>query len=139
MNQITFYQWHIEICNHFSNLKKWQALGLAISSFGIIKARHSQASIIAEEIPEFGKASTVERRLQRWKANPRIPVGQVSIFWTQWVLENYEGKIIFLLRNQSAAQEIAENGYVHVINNFNWNSTTVKLERLMLKSSAISS
>lgn len=101
MNQITFYQWHIEICNHFSNLKKWQALGLAISSFGIIKARHSQASIIAEEIPEFGKASTVERRLQRWKANPRIPVGQVSIFWTQWVLENYEGKIIFLLVDET--------------------------------------
>ncbi len=49
--------------------------------------------------------------------------------------QEFSEKIIFLLRNQSAAHDIAENGYVHVINNFNWNSTTVKLERLMLKSS----
>lgn len=101
MNDITFYQWRIEVCKHFSNLKKWQVLGLAIISIGIIKARCSQASIIAEEIPEFGKASTVERRIQRWIANSRILVWQVSIFWAQWVLENYEGKVIFLLVDET--------------------------------------
>lgn len=101
MNHITFYQWHVELRKHFSNLKKWQVLGLAIISFGIIRARHSQASKIAEEIPEFGKASTVERRIQRWESNPRISVGQVSIFWTQWVLGNYEGKIVFLLVDET--------------------------------------
>lgn len=101
MNHITFSQWHVEVRKHFGNLKKWQVLGLAIISFGIIKARRSQASIIAEEIPEFGKASTVERRIQRWIANPRINVEQVCIFWTKWVLKDYIGKIIFLLVDET--------------------------------------
>ena len=50
----------------------------------------------------------------------------------------FADKIIFLIRNQSIAQEIAENGYNHVINNFDWKSTTEKLERLMLRSATIS-
>lgn len=52
--------------------------------------------------------------------------------------EEFANKIIFLLKNQSVAQEIAENGYDHVIKNFDWKSTTEKLEKLMLKSSTIS-
>ena len=48
--------------------------------------------------------------------------------------KEFAEQIIFLLKNQSKSQEIAENGYEHVINNFDWGSTTEKLERLMLKS-----
>ena len=77
MNQEQFYQWFKEMQSRFSGLKKWQAYGLALISYGIIKARKSQASLIAEEIPEFGKASTVERRIQRWIANPRIKIDKV--------------------------------------------------------------
>lgn len=50
--------------------------------------------------------------------------------------EEFAEKIVFLLRNQTAAQAIAENGYDHVIKNFDWNNTTEKLEKLMLDSSA---
>ena len=101
MNPQLFYQWKDEIRKHFSNLNKWQALGLAIISYGIVKSRRSQASLISEEIPEFGKASTVERRIQRWIANPRILVSQGSVFWTQWVLESYTGAQIFLLVDET--------------------------------------
>lgn len=52
--------------------------------------------------------------------------------------KEFAEKIIYLLKNQSAAREIAENGYDHVINNFDWKSTTEKLEKLMSNSSTIS-
>ena len=52
--------------------------------------------------------------------------------------EEFAEKIIFLLKNPSASQEIAENGFDYVVKNFDWKSTTEKLEKLMLKSSAIS-
>jgi len=52
--------------------------------------------------------------------------------------KEFAEKIIYLLKNQSAAREIAENGYDHVISNFDWKSTTEKLEKLMSNSSTIS-
>lgn len=101
MNPTPFYQWKNEVQKHFGELKKWQSLGLAIISYGIIKSRKSQASLIAEEIPEFGKAATVERRIQRWIANPRIPVDRVAVQWAAWVLEGYVGKEVYLLVDET--------------------------------------
>ncbi|MBT7601657.1 MAG: hypothetical protein HN560_11340 [Anaerolineae bacterium] len=101
MNPTPFYQWKNEVQKHFSELKKWQSLGLAIISYGIIKSRKSQASLIAEEIPEFGKAATVERRIQRWIANPRIQMDQIAIHWARWVLSGYVGKNVFLLVDET--------------------------------------
>lgn len=101
MNQKQFYQWFEEIRKRFSGLKKWQSLGLILISYGIIKSRRVQASLIAEELPEFGKASTVERRIQRWIANPRIKVWELSVNWLNWVLENYQGEHIYLLVDET--------------------------------------
>lgn len=47
----------------------------------------------------------------------------------------FADKIIYLLKNESLAKEIAVNGYEHVISNYIWKSTTEKLEKLMLRSS----
>jgi hypothetical protein len=96
-----FYQWNQEIGNRFEGLKKWQAIGLGLISFGIIKARRSQASLIAEELPELGKASTVERRIQRWLANPRIDLQQTCLSWVRWVMECYTGDHIYLLVDET--------------------------------------
>ena len=101
MNPRQFYQWNQEIRKRFKGLKKWQAMGLGLISYGIIKARRSQASLIAEELPEFGKASTVERRIQRWIANTRINVQKTSQSWTQWVLGSYSGNQIYLLVDET--------------------------------------
>lgn len=101
MNPEQFYQWCDEIRKRFKGLMKWQATGLALMSYGIIKARRSQASLIAEELPEFGKASTVERRLQRWIANPRIDVQKTCLSWMRWVLESYPGCPIYLLVDET--------------------------------------
>ena len=101
MNQKQFYQWFAEIRKRFPCLKKWQAMGLAMLSYGVIKAQHAQASWIAEALPEFGKASSVERRIQRWLANPRIQIEEVTQCWAKWVFENYTGVILYLLVDET--------------------------------------
>lgn len=101
MSQEQFYQWFEEIKTRFAALKKWQVLGIALISYGMIKARKSQASLIAEELPEFGKASTVERRIQRWMANPRIKITAVSISWMRWVIEQYQGERLYVLVDET--------------------------------------
>ena len=45
--------------------------------------------------------------------------------------EEYAKYIIELLENEAKAKQIALNGYRFVINNFNWQSTTALLEKLM--------
>jgi polysaccharide biosynthesis protein PslH len=45
--------------------------------------------------------------------------------------EEYAKHIIELLENEAKAKQIALNGYRFVINNFNWQSTTAQLEKLM--------
>jgi glycosyltransferase involved in cell wall biosynthesis len=45
--------------------------------------------------------------------------------------EQYALHIIDLLQNESKAKQIAMNGYQFVINNFNWQSTTSILEKLI--------
>ncbi len=101
MNQRQFYQWFRTLQQHLKGLKKWQALGLAMLSYGIITARRAQASLIAEELPMFGTASAVERRIQRWIANPRIDVKAICTQWVRWVLTGYQGKHIYLLVDET--------------------------------------
>ena len=101
MSQILFYQWFQELRIRFSELKQWQAHGMAMISYGIIKARKAQASLIAEELPEFGTASAVERRLQRWMANPRIKMENVFASWVTWVLGEHKGKRLYLLVDET--------------------------------------
>jgi hypothetical protein len=60
-------------------LGKWQALNLAILSFGIVLARSCTLSIVAERLWVLGKADTVERRVQRFLSNSRICVEECRI------------------------------------------------------------
>lgn len=101
MNQEQFYQWQLEIQQHFPDLKKWQTIGLAMIIYGIMKAKRSQASLIAEELVEFGKASTVERRIQRWISNQRIAKKGLDTAWVKWIMEVYQGQNIYLLVDET--------------------------------------
>ncbi|MGB3948773.1 MAG: glycosyltransferase [Bacteroidia bacterium] len=47
--------------------------------------------------------------------------------------QQYAEKIIELLTNEHKAKTIALNGYNYVINNFNWTSTTLELNKLITK------
>ena len=46
--------------------------------------------------------------------------------------DEYASHIIDLLRNPIKAEKLAENGYKYIINNYNWESATAKLEELMI-------
>lgn len=48
--------------------------------------------------------------------------------------EEYAQHIIYLLDNKGKADEIALNGYNFVLNNYNWEKATEKLEKLMFNS-----
>lgn len=50
--------------------------------------------------------------------------------------EQYVQCIIELLQDEAKAREIAINGYKFVINNFNWQSSTAKLEELFYQSTS---
>jgi hypothetical protein len=101
MNLKPLYQWIETIRAHFPNLKKWQAVGLALFSYGIVQARQCQASQVAEALGEIGKADTVERRLQRWLANRGIGVTVCCQWWVRWVSHQFEGKRLILLVDET--------------------------------------
>ena len=91
------YQWFKEIHERLS-LGKWQALGLAVLSLGIVLSERSTISKITEKLGVMGKADSVERRIQRWLANNRIVLKACCRAWAAWVFERVvEGKQIILL------------------------------------------
>jgi hypothetical protein len=92
------YQWFTEIQERLP-LGKWQALGLAMISLGVVLSERSAISRIAEQLGMVGKADSMERRSQRWLANPRIMIEACCGAWASWVLESMEpeGEQIILL------------------------------------------
>ena len=85
MNHREVYQNWVELIQmQFTNMKKWQAIGLALMSYGIVLSQSSQASQISESLGFVGRLSTVEKRLKRWLQNGRIDVEaccQTFIVW----------------------------------------------------------
>jgi hypothetical protein len=91
MNHEQVYQWYQEIHERLP-LSKWQAKGLAIFSLGVVCSERSTLSKIAEQMWKFGRAESIERRLRRWIANPRIVLAACCRMWSKWVLDSVLGK-----------------------------------------------
>ena len=98
MNPKQVYQWYDEI-RKWLPLGKWQALGLAIFSMGVVLSERSTLSKIAEKLWMIGQVGSVERRLQRWLANPRIDIRRCCEHWVRWVMSSIQdkGEIILLV------------------------------------------
>ena len=96
MNSQQLYQWKQQVASDFPVLGKWQATGLAVFSAGVVLAERCTLSKVAEKLPMLGKADSLERRLQRWIANPRLDMRILSRCWievvvrqmvsTEWIL-----------------------------------------------------
>lgn len=69
-------------------LKKWQAMGLALFSLGVVLSERSTLSKVAEKLWFAGRADSLERRFQRWIANPRIDIRMCCQSWVRWVLSS---------------------------------------------------
>lgn len=86
MNHKEVYQKWVDLIQiQFSNLKKWQAMGLALLSFGIIQAQACQVGKISETLGFIGRLSSVEKRLKRWLKNARIDVTACCAVWIRWL------------------------------------------------------
>ncbi|HEX3050382.1 MAG TPA: hypothetical protein VHP83_06995, partial [Aggregatilineaceae bacterium] len=85
MNQQQLYQW-METLQARLQLGKWQALTLAGFSLGVMVSEKCQLPRVAEALREWGKADTVERRLQRWLDNERIAIPDCQARWIAWVV-----------------------------------------------------
>lgn len=98
MNQEQVYQWYREIHERMP-LSKWQARGLAIFSLGVVWSERSTLSKVAEKMWPFGRAESLERRLRRWIANPRIVIEACCRQWAKWVIGSVidRGRIILLV------------------------------------------
>lgn len=90
MNATLLYQWIELIRMQFTNLGAWQATNLALFSFGIVLAEHSQISKVAEALAFFGRITSIERRLRRWLANPRFDLDACWAVWIAWVWNSLE-------------------------------------------------
>lgn len=91
MNHQKVYQKWVELIQRqFTNLKKWQAIGLALISYGIVLSQSSQASKISEALGFVGRLSTVEKRLKRWLKNSRIDVEACCQHFIVWLWSSCE-------------------------------------------------
>lgn len=101
MNLTLLYQWTDVVRRHFTNLKKWQAVGLALFSFGVVMARHCQVSQVAEALAVLGPIPGLERRLRRWLANPRVDLDGCFEIWIAWVWRSLDVPRAVLLVDES--------------------------------------
>jgi hypothetical protein len=101
MNPNLLYQWSELLQRHFTNLKKWQLIGLAMFVYGIVATERCQASKISEEIAREQKMTSVERRLRRWLSNVAIDIVVCQSMWIKWVTSAFEAPRLVLLVDET--------------------------------------
>ena len=91
----------MEIRHRFPHLGKWQAVGLAIFSYGVVQVGHYHLSMIADRLPELGTPVALERRLHRWLSNPRLSLELCWQAWARWLLSTYDSHQWVLLVDET--------------------------------------
>ena len=75
-------------------------------SFGVATIRRCTLSVVAEALPVLGKPDTVERRLQRFLANPRIDWSECCRSLARWVIGSLRGDgLIVLLVDETSLHD----------------------------------
>lgn len=101
MNQKLLYQWIELIQRQFYKLGKWQAMVLAIYSFGVVLAGKCQGSLVAEELGFFSRIPNLERRFRRWLNNPRLDLEICFRLWVEWVWKSLDAPRAILLVDET--------------------------------------
>ena len=96
--QRAVYQWMDTVARQIPQVCRSQA-----KSWGVAVARRCSQRGVAEALPTLGKPDTVERRLQRFVANPRLDwrVGAQGL--TAWILRRLHspGPLVLLVDETS--------------------------------------
>ncbi len=101
MNLEALYNWQGTIREMMHELGYWQSLTLAMYSLGMVLARQSAPSKVAEKLGVLGKPDTVQRRLERFVDNARLNWQSCCIAWSRWVLSRYSGKRLIVLVDET--------------------------------------
>ena len=95
------YNWQAQIREMFSALGYWQSLVLAMYSLGMVLARQSAPSKVAEKLGVLGKPDTVQRRLERFVDNDGIQWQGCCVAWSRWVISRYSGERLIVLVDET--------------------------------------
>jgi hypothetical protein len=95
------YNWQGRIRERLRGLGYWQSLVLAMYSLGMVLARQSAPSKVAEKLGMLGKPDSVQRRLERFVDDVRVNWASCCVAWSRWVLERYEGERLILLVDET--------------------------------------
>ncbi len=101
MNSELLYQWIEHIDKAFPQLGRWQKVGLALLVYGVVLAQSCTLSRVAQGLSKGEKAGNVERRLQRWIANPRLEMDAVFPHWIGWVMRQWGSATLLLLVDET--------------------------------------
>jgi len=96
MNRAELYSWQTEVLQCFRCLGKWQALSLALFSYGVMVGGRSQVQAVAECLVMAGSVESVKKRLKRWLANERIEVKVCCEAWVRWVCQQVEEVVLLV-------------------------------------------
>src|SRR5437763_14155474 len=100
------YHWNRALATAFASFSKPQARVLALFSAGVALARSCTLCRVAESLWWLGKADSVERRLQRFLANPQVDWKVGCQCLAQWVLGNlicHRGLVVLLVDETTLA------------------------------------
>jgi hypothetical protein len=101
MNLEALYNWQGKIREMMDELGYWQSLTLAMYSLGMVLARQSAPSKVAEKLGVMGKPDTVQRRLERFVDNVRLNWQSCCVAWSRWVLSRYSGSQLIVLVDET--------------------------------------
>ena len=100
------YQWSARIARQFPHLRASQAKVLAAFSWGVVASRRCTLRRVAEALGHWGKPDTVERRLQRFVANPRVDWQAGATALAAWIVARLGSRaVIVLLVDETSLQE----------------------------------
>lgn len=101
MNSLLLYQWTREVDKHFGGLGRWQIIGLALFSYGVVLAQSCRLGQVASYLTAGRGTASMERRLQRWLANERWSVEAQWAGWISWVLSRWGQQALLLLVDET--------------------------------------
>ena len=100
------YQWTEQIARQFTPLRASQAKVLAAFSWGVVASRQCTVRRVAEALASLGKPDTVERRLQRFVANPRVDWQASATALAAWIVRRLGARaVLVLLVDETSLQE----------------------------------
>lgn len=109
--------WHQQVKEFFQRLHGHQSKALALFVWGAIKAKSIVLAQVAEELltESEAKVPSIERRLQRFVSNERIPVEQVWQDFLHISLAYWQKQQVILVLDITPFEEYAQVVYVGLL------------------------